>query len=79
MNYTVKGISEQTHARLRQRAEANGRSLNKEMLAIFDQAVDATATNREQIWARIRERRARLPQLITDSDTLEEMIEQGRA
>jgi antitoxin FitA len=51
---TVKNIPNEIYQRLRQRAEANRRSLNSEIIACIEQAVSSQAIDPEQVLASAR-------------------------
>ncbi len=63
---TLKDIPPELHARLRGAAEETGRSLNKYVLAVLEQAVAARKHERHGVMKRIAARRAAMPQILDD-------------
>lgn len=77
MNITLKEIPEELHHRLRERAEAHGRSLNKEVITILETTVNPVRKSPQDLLRQISERRERMPNIVKDEE-LKSIIEQGR-
>jgi len=78
---TIRDIPDEVLARLRERAAANRRSLNSEILLLLEREVGGATAPPGAFYQRIRERRAewhgegfRVP----DPETLRKWIEEGR-
>jgi|GEM_PF-1752390 len=78
MNITLKEIPTDLHKRLKERAEVNGRSLNKELMTILEQAVYSSRVDAESLRASVRERRAQYPNVVGSAAEIKKMIEDGR-
>lgn len=52
-NLTIKGLPREVHERLRARAKARGRSLNREVIQILENSVGTRAPDPEELIARI--------------------------
>jgi len=74
---TLKDIPQNVHKALKQRAKRNGRSLNREVLAILVSSVMPRKVNVDAYLVEIRQHRESLPGRLTD-DFLEEAKRTGR-
>jgi plasmid stability protein len=77
MNITLKELPDTLHLKLKERAEANGRSLNKEVIAMLEAMVNPVRRNPENLLRRIAEHRAALPHLVKEAE-LPGIINEGR-
>jgi len=76
---TVKGISDDVLDLLRQKAEANRRSLNSEVLVTIERAVGRGPIDPEAFLERVRRRRERMNVSEISPELLREAREEGRA
>ncbi len=60
MNVTIKDLPVRLHRKLKARAQASKRSLNREVIDILEQAVESTPVDVEQLLAEVRKIHARL-------------------
>ncbi|TDJ71441.1 MAG: Arc family DNA-binding protein [Proteobacteria bacterium] len=74
---TLKDIPQNIHKALKQRAKRNGRSLNREVLAILVSSVMPRKVDVDAYLVEIRQYRESLPGRLTD-DLLEEAKRTGR-
>ncbi len=74
---TLKDIPQNVHKALKQRAKRNGRSLNREVLAILVSSVMPRMVDVDAYLVEIRQHREILPGRLTD-DLLEEAKRTGR-
>ena len=74
---TLKDIPQNVHKALKQRAKSNGRSLNREVLAILVSSVMPRKVDVDAYLVEIRQHRESLPGRLTD-DLLEEAKRTGR-
>jgi plasmid stability protein len=65
---TIKDLPERLHRRLKSRAAAHGRSLNREIIACLEAAAGATRIDPEALLARAESLRRRVSGHLTDSD-----------
>lgn len=77
MNITLKEIPEELHENLRRRAEANGRSLNKEVMMILQAVACPVKTTAQEILYEIKSYRDKMPLIVRDTE-LEQIISEGR-
>jgi hypothetical protein len=77
MNITIKNVPVLLHQRLREAAEASGRSLNKLVLFTLEREFCAHKAERSALMERIRQRREKMS-LRIDAQSLERAIEDGR-
>ena len=77
LNLTLKNIPTDLHARLKESAERNRRSLNSEILARLEAQFAAPAVDREAHARTLRELVARLPRV--DHGKVTRYKRQGRA
>jgi len=77
VNITLKEFPEDLHLSLRRRAEAYGRSLNKEVLTILEAVVNPVQRSAKDLLTDIEERRARMPHIVKESE-LNDIIKEGR-
>ena len=77
MNITLKELPDALHLKLKQRAEAHGRSLNKEVIAMLETMVNPVRRNPEELLRRIGHHRDTLPHLVKE-DELSGIINDGR-
>ena len=77
LNLTLKNIPTDLHARLKESAERNRRSLNSEILARLETQLAAPAVDREAHARTLRELVARLPRV--DHGKVTRYKRQGRA
>ena len=80
-NMTLKNIPDQTHKALKKQAEANHRSLNKEILAILERSIGSTSYQNpdiQKLHAEIREARKRFKRPIT-LEEIDRYKREGRA
>ena len=61
MNLSIKNVSEETVKRLRERARLNRRSLQAELLAILDEALQPPLLSMAEARARLAQLRLRTP------------------
>lgn len=66
MNLTIKDIPSKLHSRLREEAEAHGRSLNKQILQTLENAVMPHRISEEDLLEKIRRHRISLNVLQTE-------------
>jgi antitoxin FitA len=78
MNITLKSIPANLHARLRDSAKRNGRSLNAEITAILEKSCMAHAADRADLLERIRQTRHSLG-LSFNADEIASARKEGRA
>ena len=74
----LRGIPDQLHQELRQAAEQNHRSLNREILARLEESVQHGITDVESLLERIRRRREEIGELDLSEETLRELKSTGR-
>ncbi len=74
---TLKDIPQNVHKALKQRAKSNGRSLNREVLAILVSSVMPRKVDVDAYLVEIRQHRESLPGRLTD-ELLEEAKRTGR-
>ncbi len=74
---TLKDLPQNIHKALKQRAKRNGRSLNREVLAILVSSVLPRKVDVDAYLVEIRQHRESLPGRLTD-DLLEEAKRTGR-
>lgn len=77
MNITLKDLPDTLHLKLKARAEAHGRSLNKEVIAMLETMVNPVRRKPEDLLRRIAEHRAVMPHLVKE-DELAGIIREGR-
>lgn len=77
-NLTIKGLSREVHERLRRRAKARGRSLNREILQILEGAVGARTLDPEEVIARIDELHRRFGTRPTSDAEIRAARREGR-
>lgn len=85
MNLTIKGLPDEVHARLRERAKANQRSLNQEIVAKLIEfgnnfEAECTETARERMRranAEIENVRAKMKRFMT-TEEIDAAIKEGR-
>lgn len=85
---TIRGLPDEVHARLKEQARRNRRSLNQEVIAELSAAGDRSETEEEQeerarkrmreAGRRIDELRAGMTRFMT-ADEIDSAIEEGRA
>ncbi len=63
LNLTLKNVPGELHARLKQRAEMNRRSLNREVLALLEAQLDAPAIDVEAEQQQLEQFVAALPRV----------------
>ena len=78
VSITLKDIPDGLRRNLRKRAEANGRSLNREIIEILKQVAQPRRHDQEQYLDRIRRLRSRIEIHLTQED-IEAAITRGRA
>jgi len=77
MNITLKEIPTDLHQKLKKRAEANGRSLNKELILMLEQMVNPQQFSPNDLLSEIRRNREKMP-FVLDNESLNELIQEGR-
>lgn len=77
MNITLKELPDALHLKLKQRAEANGRSLNKEVIAMLETMVNPVRRNPEELLRRIGHHRDTMNHLVREEE-LPRIINEGR-
>ena len=60
VNFTIKGIPDDLYAALRERADQNRRSINRELLVCLEEALRGTRVSPENMLARIDAVRERI-------------------
>lgn len=81
-NLTIKSLPPTLHERLRGRASANHRSINKEVIAILSQAIERDERHRPDADALLRRAdmlRSRMHGPGIDIEVVNRAIEQGRS
>lgn len=76
---TIKGVPDDLLDLLRQKAEANRRSLNSEVLVTIEQSVGRRPIDPEAFLERVRRRRERMNIGEISPELLREAREEGRA
>ena len=76
---TIKNVPRQVYHRLKQRAMANRRSLNSEVIVCLEQAVGVRELDPDSFLREIDEVRESLRVTPVDDDTLRAMKSEGRA
>jgi antitoxin FitA len=78
VNLSLKEVPATTHRTLKERAEANHRSLNGEILAILESAVSSTRIDASEISRRAAVLRTKFKGVISEAD-LNEAKRKGRS
>ena len=78
MNITLKSIPESLHARLRDSAKRNGRSLSAEITSILEKSCMSTPADRRDLLERIRQTRDSLG-MVFSADDIATSRKEGRA
>jgi plasmid stability protein len=66
VNLTLKGVPAELHARLKERARRNGRSLNAEVIRCLERGLGTAAVDAEELRQRVRMVRERAGGYLTD-------------
>ena len=77
VSMTLKNIPDELHRRLRERAEAHGRSLNKEILASLEQVAYARRITVPDYLSRVERVHRKIDFQVT-FDEIQKAIESGR-
>lgn len=77
MNITLKELPDALHRKLKERAEAHGRSLNKEVITMLETMVNPVRREPEELLRRIGHHRNTLNHLVREEE-LPEIINEGR-
>jgi len=77
VNITLKELPDALHQKLKQRAEAHGRSLNKEVIVMLETMVNPVRRNPEELLRRIGHHRDTLNHLVREEE-LPGIINEGR-
>jgi hypothetical protein len=77
MNITIKGISPSVHQKLLKRAGHNQRSLNKEIIALLEDATNPKRVSPQTIVEELKQLRAKID-LSVSIDSIEQAIQAGR-
>ena len=77
VSMTLKNIPDELHRRLRERAEAHGRSLNKEILASLEQVAYARRITVPDYLSRVERVHRQIDFQVT-FDEIQKAIESGR-
>ena len=75
---TLKNVPEQMHALLKSRAQAHGRSLNREILCTLEKLLNAGVSDAEQILDEAHAVRESMGVYLTQRE-LKEMKDKGRS
>jgi plasmid stability protein len=75
---TVKNIPSGLYSRLRKRADRNRRSINSEILSIFEETLTARPVRPAEVIAAARALRERAHGFTLDQDFLDEAKREGR-
>jgi plasmid stability protein len=74
---TVKGLPDELHRRLKERADEHGRSLNSEIIACLKAALEPQVVDPEALLVRARALREVVPARLTDR-ALRRLKDRGR-
>lgn len=77
MNIALKEMPDSLHRKLKQRAEAHGRSLNKEVIAMLETMLNPVRRNPEKLRWRISHHQDTLNHLVKEEE-LPGIINEGR-
>ena len=77
-NLTIKGLPDELHARLKERAERHRRSMNSEVLMILERALTNRRPDAEEMIRRAEALNERIGKTF-DTDLIEEGKREGRA
>jgi len=78
MHFTLKGIPDSLHQKLREAADESGRSLNRLILYTLEQTFCSRPLDREALLGRVRRRRSHM-KLWADDSSLDAAKDDGRA
>jgi antitoxin FitA len=76
-NFTIKNIPEDLYKKVRERAERNHRSINREIISIISAAMASRHSSADEILARARAVRAQTGGFLTD-DFINQAKREGR-
>ena len=77
MNLTIKGVPELIHRKLQQRAKRHRRSLNKEIIAVLEDAVSPHILSPEELVGQLRAMQAKM-RFSASIGEIESAINSGR-
>lgn len=77
INLTIKGVPKLIHRKLQQRAKRHRRSLNKEIIAVLDDAVSSHILSPEELVGRLRTIQAKMS-FSASIGEIESAINSGR-
>ncbi|NDV62618.1 plasmid stability protein [Puniceicoccales bacterium CK1056] len=77
MNFTIKNLPPEVHARLQEAAKRSGRSLNKQIVTTLERAVSPVAVDRSTLLKRVRLRREGMETWLEDAN-LDQLKRGGR-
>jgi antitoxin FitA len=77
MNFTVKGLSPAVHQKLQDRARRHQRSLNKEIIAVLEEATSPKLISPKALIEELRQLQTKI-KFSVSIDAIEEAIQAGR-